>query len=464
MEVIGVGGFSGVGKTTLFREVFKKFDNLVEFGILKGYKYNNIFLLGVYNDNVFSGTDRLSMSVITKLKEYILLNIDKKEKIIFEGDRLFHEKFMIWLCENQVKNRFIILDEEIRREERGITQSERFLKSNKTKYTRMRDYCEIMKKGELKNLLTNIKIPEKVKKVCNAELNSYYDLKHYDIIVDNYLKPIYKEDGSLLCVLVKEVYDKTQKEIFTKILHKRGKSKTKNRGSAAGVCDIKQFPKGAEVLIDPKTHKPLKEGHKYVSVKYRDKNGKVCSRCQSNVKRSNSIGYFDKVGALPCRLVGWSRDNLEKHNEILPMVHRAEDIYKAYAPDTHKKQRELADKKPHFTLDNSCFSTITTNYDFRTAAHRDRGDFKEGLAVMSVFEVYKNNYEGFYLGFPEYKLCIKVEDNDILLFDPHEVHCNTEGKYLGINKTEFDDLTKQYHMGRVSNILYLRNRLHKCEN
>ena len=301
-------------------------------------------------------------------------------------------------------------------------------------------------------------------KVFEAKPNEYYNIDHYDYVIrDNQEGYTIGDNEEIkpLFYLIKGGIKNPDK--YKEIINKLGKSKTKNRGSASGVCDIKQFPKGAVKLVCPKTHKELEEGHKYVSVKYEDSKGKVCSRCQSNIKRSACAGYFDNVGALPCRAVGWTQKNPDKQKVLVELAEDIDAVFKETNKEYYEKQKKLADMKPQFRLGETIFSTQTINYDFRTACHKDKGDFKEGLSTLTIFEEIPNNYYGFYLGLPEYKICFDLRDGDILIFDAHEYHCNTE--YLvQSDKLPKDDLTGEPFAGRCGVVSYLRNRLWKCKD
>jgi predicted 2-oxoglutarate/Fe(II)-dependent dioxygenase YbiX len=82
--------------------------------------------------------------------------------------------------------------------------------------------------------------------------------------------------------------------------------------------------------------------------------------------------------------------------------------------------------------------------DFRTACHRDKGDCKDGLTAFTVKKC--GEYRGGELCFPEYHIGLNVEQGDLLLFNPHIAHCNNPiiGK------------------GRMSFVLYLREKMDKC--
>lgn len=81
------------------------------------------------------------------------------------------------------------------------------------------------------------------------------------------------------------------------------------------------------------------------------------------------------------------------------------------------------------SVSNTVFTTITTNYNWRTATHEDRGDFEGGLGNLVVTGDEK--WTGGYLGFPEFRLAINLRKGDFLLMDVHQWHCNTPLKLNG---------------------------------
>ena len=67
------------------------------------------------------------------------------------------------------------------------------------------------------------------------------------------------------------------------------------------------------------------------------------------------------------------------------------------------------------------FTTITCNRSWRTAAHVDKGDLKEGFGVMCCL----GDFGGCDLVFPRYRCAVRYREGDVLLANVHEVHGNT---------------------------------------
>ena len=56
------------------------------------------------------------------------------------------------------------------------------------------------------------------------------------------------------------------------------------------------------------------------------------------------------------------------------------------------------------------------------------------------------DYSGGELIFPEYDICVNIEQGDLLMFNPHIAHCN--------NPIDGN--------GRISFVLYLREKMAEC--
>jgi adenylate kinase len=134
-RIIAIGGVPATGKTTLMRKVIKTLLPLKTFkyGLLRGL-YNidkKVYIMGIYDKSLFSGTDKLSMAVqpdfVKFAKKFSQYNI------IFEGDRLFNQSLFDKLnCEIIVikaKPETI----ENRHKLRNDTQTEKFKKAKQTK-------------------------------------------------------------------------------------------------------------------------------------------------------------------------------------------------------------------------------------------------------------------------------------------------------------------------------------------
>jgi hypothetical protein len=95
---------------------------------------------------------------------------------------------------------------------------------------------------------------------------------------------------------------------------------------------------------------------------------------------------------------------------------------------------------------------VTTNLNFRTAAHKDTGDWEEGFGNLVVIEK-GAPYKGAYTGFPQYGVAVDCRNRDFLAMDVHQVHGNSP-------MIPEDETSK-----RVSLVSYLREGIvKKCQN
>jgi hypothetical protein len=101
------------------------------------------------------------------------------------------------------------------------------------------------------------------------------------------------------------------------------------------------------------------------------------------------------------------------------------------------------------------FTTITCNKSFRTAAHIDAGDLKEGFGVMCSM----GDFEGCDLVFPRYRTAVRYREGDVLLANVHQVHGNTplltpEGKEPKLGREP----------ERLVCVFYYREKMDQCES
>jgi hypothetical protein len=96
-------------------------------------------------------------------------------------------------------------------------------------------------------------------------------------------------------------------------------------------------------------------------------------------------------------------------------------LYKQLVPDKYNKQKKKAIQTP-FRIANTSFTTITTNVNFQTTVHTDKGDDLEGFGNLVVIE--NGNYIGGETCFPQYGIGVDVRNGDIIFMDVHEPHGN----------------------------------------
>lgn len=147
----------------------------------------------------------------------------------------------------------------------------------------------------------------------------------------------------------------------------------------------------------------------------------------ANQVNSGIAGWFDRYPRIPYgRATAYTQNNFDKFQLAFPFLQSLNRGFKELLPNRWKAQKTAADKvDSKFLVPGTVFSTITVNKTFRTACHRDAGDFSDGLSNLLVLS---NNgkYTGGYLVFPEYRIAVNVRPGDLLLVNNHEIiHGNT---------------------------------------
>jgi hypothetical protein len=206
------------------------------------------------------------------------------------------------------------------------------------------------------------------------------------------------------------------------------------------------------------------------------KQGGISKMKVNNQVASNPIGFYESgknFADLPCRLTHFTRTNFEKYNDGLPFIQHIDKLFQKLIPEAHNKQLTRADTKPHLKIPKTAFSTVTINRNFRTAMHRDAGDFRDGFGNLTVIE--RGKYHGGYTIFPQYGVAIDLRNTDFVAMDVHQWHCNTpmyeteEDKIFNESlEPVFKDNPEVGTVGiyekytRISFVCYLREKIANC--
>ena len=242
---------------------------------------------------------------------------------------------------------------------------------------------------------------------------------------------------------------------------------SRGRGASAGPIDEKSQYWSKRKLTDTKKW----------STGYMIKDGKEKSRMKvNNQVASNPIGFYEESKnfcKLPCRLTHFTRTNYDKYKNGIPFIQKIDQMFKKLIPDSHEKQLIQANKKPHLKIPETSFSTITINRNFRTALHRDAGDFKGGFGNLTVVE--RGKYHGGYTVFPQFGVGVDVRSGDFLAMDVHQWHSNTkifetkeDKKYNETLESSFKDNPEVGTVGiyekytRLTFVCYLREKIRNC--
>ena len=352
-----------------------------------------------------------------------------------------------------------------------------------------------MKKSQLKRKNTNKNIKGntkkikklKVKKILNdkemkGKEGFFFSKKHFKTIINSDCDVFNGEN--LLLSFRKNVINKKICCQAWDALHKEAQKKHNNRGAAAGILDTSKLPGYVN-----KTTRSQK-----FRTYYTGKDGMEKKDHLSNSVSSGIIGYYDKpdrndfkpsninslsnkkkkqllkshlkkskkASKMPCRLTKFTKKETKKWKNSIPLIVEADKQFKKLVPDRHRAQLKQAKDTPDFQIENTAFSTVTLNYNFRTATHRDKGDLPEGFGNLLVLEKSecdsKNSkkFKGGMLGFPQYGVAVDVRQGDFLAMDVHQWHCNTPLEHS--KKT-----IEKGDVGRLSIVCYLRKNMIKCK-
>lgn len=307
------------------------------------------------------------------------------------------------------------------------------------------------------------------KKISDSDISKYegeyFDTDSLDIIIDEDAD-VYTSDNKLLFKLRKNVISKESCTSAIESFRVHSQQKHDNRGASAGPLNRDKLPRYVGTFLNP---------GKFRTGFYSNKTGKKSQTATSNLAQSNIAGYFDKPDrnlkgkGAPCRLTAFNRDYPELWNNALSFIKECDNQFRILVSDKYKNQKKRAKETKDFIINDTVFSTITLNYSWQTALHKDAGDFENGFGNLIVLEDHYNNntYTGCYTCFPQYKVGINVRQGDFLAMDVHQWHCNTplipvNNKIYG--KWKEVDIKNKWYLNRLSVVCYLRNNMIKCKD
>lgn len=261
----------------------------------------------------------------------------------------------------------------------------------------------------------------------------YFDESWYTNVIESNSDGYYIDNDGCKKVLFKFRKNKISQNLQNLAIDcflKESKKKHSNRGIAGGL-----LPGNKNVRTITKTGQ--NEGQ-YIS--------------------SNIFGYYDRSlrehrglfeSQVVCRKTAFLVNNENKWKGSLPFLQRCSKEYcKLAKKEWNIQKKEYLRIHKNLRIPETVFTTVTSNYNWRTACHKDTGDFSKGLGNLIVTG---NNFDGGYLGFPQFKVLIKIKPGDFLLMDVHQWHCNTK--------------LKIHHSGfRLSFVMYIREDMSKCQD
>jgi len=182
------------------------------------------------------------------------------------------------------------------------------------------------------------------------------------------------------------------------------------------------------------------------------KDGSVSNITVGNKVESGSVGYMDKSAMVHyCRKTAFAKKYFDEFKSGIPFVQYIDKKYKELCPEHYARQKAIAvGTNQNYVIDNTSFTTVTVNKNFRTAVHQDSGDFRDGFGNLVIYR--EGKWGGGYFVLPEYGVAIDMQNTDLLFVDVHKWHGNTE-----YTNCEDDWL-------RISFVLYYREYMYQCKS
>jgi hypothetical protein len=181
------------------------------------------------------------------------------------------------------------------------------------------------------------------------------------------------------------------------------------------------------------------------------KDGSVSNITVGNKVESGSVGYMDSSAMVKyCRKTAFAKNYFDKFKQGIPFVQYVDKKYKELCPAHYAKQKAIADgTNKNYIIDDTSFTTVTVNKNFRTAVHQDAGDYPDGFGNLIAYR--EGDWTGGYFCLPQYKVAIDLQNTDMLFVDVHQWHGNTD--FINANENFL----------RISFVLYYREYMYKCK-
>lgn len=279
------------------------------------------------------------------------------------------------------------------------------------------------------------------------------DDSHYDLLLSE-TGIVETPDFEPLAILLKKRLPQDLLDEVRPIVHKAASQRSVasgRRGDAAGTG------------MQPRRRKDGTVGKMTAVPNKNDLNDKDYNRIGRAT--DGAVGFLDRMigggQVYPCRLTYYDGALPEELALMSKLCAAVADVFRqSYVTDKWETQFTKAANTPLAWLIRSDkgitpFTTITCNKSFRTAAHIDDGDLKEGFGVMCCL----GDFEGCDLVFPRYRTAVRYREGDVLLANVHQVHGNTplltpEGKEpLAGREPE-----------RLVCVFYYRQKMDQCES
>jgi hypothetical protein len=307
--------------------------------------------------------------------------------------------------------------------------------------------------------------PQMTDKEIEAKEGTYFDGKGFQIIdQDADVYGLVNGQKQLLAKFRKNVFPQSITELGWNSFY-RAAAASRSRGAAAGPIQAKSKYWKTRKLVETNGW----------WAKYRS-GGKTSKMRVNNPVFSSVVGYFEATPfmKLPCRLTTYTQNFFKDYKQGLPFIEAIDQEFKHLVPQAHKKQYERIHSTPTYQINDTAFSSVTINRNFRTALHKDAGDFKDGYGNLTVLE--RGKYHGGETLFPQFGVGFNLRTGDFIAMDVHQWHCNTalyetaEDKAFNKTldpikyyKTSTGTHGSEHPFTRISFVCYVREDLKDCK-
>ena len=176
--------------------------------------------------------------------------------------------------------------------------------------------------------------------------------------------------------------------------------------------------------------------------------------------QSGIAGFYDRYPRIPFgRATNYTENNMEKFAKSYPYMRTLDRLFRDLVPGRYAKQKKVAESidKRFIVAEDTAFSTITVNKNYRTTAHRDGANLNGGFSNLSSVTKGDIGWEGGLFVLPEYKVAINLRPGDALLVDNAGIiHGNTE--IIPPAGMDIED------MERISMVSYMRDGMQELKS
>jgi len=192
-------------------------------------------------------------------------------------------------------------------------------------------------------------------------------------------------------------------------------------------------------------------------------------RSRSRKVISSTLGAVDPgpsvsrtSGRLPaCRQTAWTGAHPDEWASLRPVMQAISKQFALHVPSRYAAQMEMVrSTHPDWVIPDTPFTTVTVNNTYSTGVHKDSGDYKPGFSTLAT--AVTGEMTGGVLVLAEYRLGVAMGHGDLLLFDPHNWHGNTE-MYCPHAEGPLERPCKE-GCQRISLVSYFRTKVQRCDS